>query len=138
MTTNQLPMPPIILFDGVCNFCNAAINFVIDHDSAGRFRFASLQSAYGQSILKQYDKNSTNFNSVLLVGDGKIYDKSAAALEIVRYLDGYAWLYGFRFVPVFIRNFVYGIVARYRYHVFGKSDTCRIPTEAQKALFITK
>ncbi len=131
-------MPQLILFDGVCNFCNASINFVIDHDSASRFRFASLQSAYGQSVLKLYNKNNADFDSVLLVSDGKIYEKSAAALEIARYLDGYAWLYGFRFVPNFIRNFVYDIVARHRYRIFGKSETCRIPTEAQKALFITK
>ncbi len=131
-------MPQLILFDGVCNFCNASINFVIEHDSAGRFRFASLQSEYGQSILKQYNKNSTDFDSVLLVSDGQLYEKSAAALEMVRYLDGYAWLYGLRFIPTFIRNFVYGIVARYRYRIFGKSDTCRIPTEAEKALFITE
>ncbi len=131
-------MPQLILFDGVCNFCNASINFVIDHDSAGRFRFASLQSDYGQMVLKQYNRNTTDFDSVLLVSDEQLYEKSAAALEIARYLDGHAWLYGFRFVPTFIRNFVYDIIARYRYRIFGKSDTCRIPTEAEKALFLTK
>jgi predicted DCC family thiol-disulfide oxidoreductase YuxK len=131
-------MPHLILFDGVCNFCNASINFVIDHDHTKRFRFASLQSDYGQSVLRQYNKNSTDFDTVLLVSDGQLYEKSAAALEIARYLDGYAWLYGFRFIPTFIRNFVYDIVARYRYRIFGKSETCRIPTEAEKGLFITK
>jgi predicted DCC family thiol-disulfide oxidoreductase YuxK len=129
-------MPHLILFDGVCNFCNASINFVIDHDRAGRFRFASLQSDYGQSVLSQYNKNNTDFDSVLLVSDGNLYEKSAAALEIARYLDGYAWLYGFRFIPTFIRNFVYDIVARYRYRIFGKSNTCRLPTEAEKRLFM--
>jgi predicted DCC family thiol-disulfide oxidoreductase YuxK len=129
-------MPHLILFDGVCNFCNASINFVIDHDRAGRFRFASLQSDYGQSVLSQYNKNNTDFDSVLLVSEGNLYEKSAAALEIARYLDGYAWLYGFRFIPTFIRNFVYDIVARYRYRIFGKSNTCRLPTEAEKYLFM--
>jgi predicted DCC family thiol-disulfide oxidoreductase YuxK len=109
---------------------------VIDHDRAGRFRFASLQSDYGQSVLSQYNKNNTNFDSVLLVSDGNLYEKSTAALEIARYLDGYAWLYGFRFIPTFIRNFVYDIVARYRYRIFGKSNTCRLPTEAEKRLFM--
>ncbi len=129
-------MPHIILFDGVCNFCNASINFVIDHDSASRFRFASLQSDYGQLVLRQYNKKNIDFDTVLLVSNGQLYEKSAAALEIVRYLDGYAWLYGFRFIPTFIRNFVYDLIARYRYRIFGKSDTCRIPTEAEKALFL--
>jgi predicted DCC family thiol-disulfide oxidoreductase YuxK len=131
-------MANVILFDGVCNFCNASINFVIAHDHKKRFRFASLQSDYGQSVLKKYHKNKVGFDTVLLVSDGKIYEKSAAALEIVKYLDGYAWLYGFRFIPTFIRNFAYEIVARYRYRIFGKSETCHIPTEAEKALFITK
>ena len=82
---------PLILFDGVCNFCNASINFVIDHDSAGGFRFVSLQPEYGQAVLKQYNRNITDFDSVLLVSDGQLYEKSTDALQIVRYLDGFLY-----------------------------------------------
>lgn len=129
-------MSDIILFDGVCNFCNASINFVIDHDPAHRFRFASLQSPFGQRVLVKNHRQTSEFNTVILIRDEKLYQKSDAALEITRYLKGWSWLYVFRFVPRFIRDFAYNLIAENRYRLFGKTDACRIPTPEEKKLFV--
>ena len=128
-------MPDVILFDGVCNFCNASINWIISHDPAHRYRFAALQSEYGQKLLQKTNRDAMNFDSVILWRDGKVFEKSEAALEIARYLRGWSWLYAFRFVPLFIRNFCYDLVARNRYRLFGRTETCRIPSQEERALF---
>ncbi len=129
-------MPDVILFDGVCNFCNASINFVIDRDATRRFRFASLQSDFGQRLLAENNRQLTDFDTVLLLREGSLYEKSDAALEIARYLKGWSWLYLFRVVPRFIRDFFYDIIAKNRYRLFGKSESCRIPTPEEKKLFV--
>lgn len=129
-------MADVILFDGVCNFCNASINFVMDHDEQRRFRFASLQSDYGKKVLSENQRSILDLDTVLLVRNGKLYEKSTAALEIVRYLRGWSWLYVLRFVPRFISDFFYSIIATNRYRIFGKSDSCRIPTAEERSLFI--
>ncbi|GAB3518676.1 thiol-disulfide oxidoreductase DCC family protein [Emticicia fontis] len=128
----------VILFDGVCNFCNASINFLIDRDKKGAFKFAALQSEPGREILAKYHITSvTEFDSVILEKDGKLYQKSDAALEIARNMDG-AWrlLYVFKIIPGFIRDFVYDLVAKNRYRFMGKMDACRIPTPELRARFL--
>lgn len=126
-----------VLFDGVCNFCNASINFVIDRDKKGIFKFAALQSDIGQEILKKYGLKQTNFDSIILEKEGKIYQKSDAALEIARNMDG-LWkvFYIFKIIPSFLRNPVYNLIAKNRYRVFGRTDACRIPTPELKARFL--
>ncbi|WP_394990199.1 thiol-disulfide oxidoreductase DCC family protein [Emticicia sp.] len=126
-----------VLFDGVCNFCNASINFVIDRDKKGVFKFAALQSDIGQEILKKYGLKQTNFDSIILEKEGKIYQKSDAALEIVRNMDG-LWkvFYIFKIIPSFLRNPVYNLIAKNRYRIFGRTDACRIPTPKLKARFL--
>ena len=126
-----------ILFDGVCNFCNASINFIIDRDSKGIFKFAALQSEIGQEFLKRNGLKQDTFDSVILEKSGIIYQKSDAALEIARNLDGF-WkiLYVFKIVPFFLRNPIYDLVARNRYRIFGRTDACRLPTPALKARFL--
>lgn len=126
----------IIFFDGVCNFCNASVNFIIDHDSTRRYRFASLQSELGQKTLQENGYSTVELNTILLLRSGKLYQKSTAALEIARYLTGWSWLYGFILLPRFIRDAFYGLVARNRYRIFGKSESCRIPTPEERSLFI--
>lgn len=126
-----------VLFDGVCNFCNASINFVIDRDSKGIFKFAALQSEIGQEILKKYSLKQNDFDSIILEKEGKIYQKSDAALEIVRNLDG-LWkiFYIFKIIPSFLRNPIYDLIAKNRYRIFGRTDACRIPTPELKARFL--
>lgn len=128
----------VILFDGVCNFCNSTINFLIDRDKKGIFKFAALQSEPGREILKKHNITTlTDFDSVILEKDGKLYQKSDAALEIARSMNGlWKLLYGFKILPKFIRDFVYDLVAKNRYRLMGKMDACRLPTPELRARFL--
>lgn len=127
----------LILFDGVCNLCNGFVQFVIQNDKAGKFRFAALQSSEAEAIFKSLGHEYTQPKTVILVQDGKIYQKSEAALRIGKGLD-FPWplFYGFIIVPGFVRDWVYDFVARNRYRWFGKKDYCMIPTPELKARFL--
>ena len=128
---------PIILFDGVCNLCNNAVQFVIKHDPSDEFVFAALQSATGQELLQQYNLPQVGFDSFVLIQNGKIFLKSTAALQIAKQLNGpIKLLYGFIIVPAFIRNAVYNIIAKNRYKWFGKKDNCMMPTPALQSRFL--
>jgi predicted DCC family thiol-disulfide oxidoreductase YuxK len=128
---------PIILFDGVCNLCNTAVQFVIKHDPMGRFFFASLQSDTGQKLLRQFDIPVDNFNSFILLQNNTVYAQSTAALKVVKQLTG-CWklLYGFIIVPPFIRNGVYRLISNNRYKWFGKLNECMLPTPALQSRFL--
>ncbi len=127
----------IVLFDGVCNFCNASINFVIDRDKKGAFKFATLQSEIGQKLLVKFEKTTTDFDSVILIKNNQLFQKSDAALEIAKEMDG-GWklLYGFKIIPRFIRNFFYDLIAKNRYKIFGRTEACRIPTVELRERFL--
>lgn len=126
----------VILFDGVCNLCSGAVQFVIKRDPAATFSFASLQSDYGQQHLQRFGLNTSLFHSIILIQGDKFYERSDAALEITRHLKG-AWplLYGFKIIPRFIRDGIYNLIGRNRYKLFGKKDACWIPTPELKSRF---
>jgi predicted DCC family thiol-disulfide oxidoreductase YuxK len=127
----------IILFDGVCNFCNASINFVIDRDSKGIFKFAALQSEVGQEILRKFSLKTQDFDSIIAIDGDNVFQKSDAALEIARRMDGlWKLCYVFKVIPSFLRNPIYDLIARNRYKIFGKTEACRIPTPELKARFL--
>ena len=127
----------IILFDGVCNLCNSSINFVIKRDSANLYKFTALQEAPGIGLLKQYGINTLDTDSIILIGNGKAYTKSSAALRVAKGLSG-VWpvLYGFIIIPKWIRNAVYDYIAKNRYKWYGKKDSCMIPTPELKNKFL--
>lgn len=127
---------PVILFDGVCNLCSNAVQFVIKRDKKSAFRFSSLQSAFGQNLLKHYNLPNAGFDSLILFENEKIYTKSTAALMVAKRLSG-AWplLYFFIIVPPFIRNTIYDMVAQNRYKWFGKKETCWVPSRQLKIRF---
>lgn len=127
---------PVILFDGVCNLCNSSVQFIIKHDPHHIFRFASLQSKFGEQVLQQFNLPANTFNSFILLENDKIYTRSSAAMRVVKKLKGF-WklLYGFVIVPPFIRNAVYNMIAKNRYKWFGKKEACWVPTPELKALF---
>lgn len=128
---------PIILFDGVCNLCDSAVQFIIRRDKKNTFLFASLQSEMGQRILAQYNFPGDELNSFILVENNKAYTRSTGALKVVKKLKGlWPLLYGFMIVPKFIRNWVYNWVGRNRYKWFGKKEECMIPTPELKARFL--
>lgn len=128
---------PVVLFDDVCNLCNNSVQFIIRRDAQAKFKFASLQSNYGKEQMKRFNLPVSALNSVLLVKDDKLFQKSNAALEIASMLDG-LWpvLYAFKVVPLFIRDFVYDWIAKNRYRWFGKTNECMIPTPDMKARFV--
>lgn len=128
---------PIILFDGVCNLCNASVNFVIDRDPDARFRFGALQSDAGRALLSRHAMDDRWLDSIVLVEEEGVYTASDAALRIAVHLKG-AWglMRIFRIVPRPIRDAVYNWIARNRYHWFGKEDACRLPTPELRARFI--
>lgn len=127
----------IILFDGVCNLCNRSVQFILKRDKKAYFQFAALQSEAGQAFLKDLGKDAEQFNSVVLIEKGKVYEKSTAALRIARHLGG-AWplLYGFYIVPAFIRDGVYSWIARNRYRWFGQKEHCMMPQPEWKERFL--
>lgn len=130
-------LKPIILFDGICNLCDGVVQFIVRHDPNKKFLFTSLQSEAGQTLLKQYQLPRENFNSFLLIQDGKVYNKSTGALKVARQIKGvWKWLYIFIIIPTFIRDAVYSWIAKNRYEWFGKKDICMIPTPELKARFL--
>ena len=137
MTAASSPTPAVLLFDGVCNLCNAGVNFLLNHDPAGHFKFAALQSEAGQGLLAGCKLPTDEFKSFVLVEDGRCYQRSEAALRVARRLPG-AWrlLYGFILLPTPLRDALYDLVARNRYRWFGRRDTCRLPTPELRARFL--
>jgi predicted DCC family thiol-disulfide oxidoreductase YuxK len=129
----------IILFDGVCNLCNGAVQFVIKRDDKNRFLFASLQSEEGKQILEDHNFPMNKMDSFFLVENGKVYDKSTAALKVLKKLSGlWSLLYGFIIVPKFIRDGVYNWIAKNRYQWFGQKDECMIPTPELRVKFLNQ
>ncbi|MFZ2429787.1 MAG: DCC1-like thiol-disulfide oxidoreductase family protein [Lutibacter sp.] len=127
----------IILFDGVCNLCNASVNFVIKHDKKAQFLFASFQSDAAKEILLQFNLENLNLDSIVLIDDGKIYEKSTAILRITRLLDGgFKSLYFFMVIPKSIRDWLYNAIAKNRYKFFGKRERCMIPSLELKNRFL--
>lgn len=134
---NNVAEQSIILFDGVCNLCNGFVNFLIPRDEENRFQFGSLQSDKVKELLKQYHYSSDNISTVLLIENRQLYSQSTAVLRIARKMNG-AWplLYGFMIIPRPIRDFLYNLIARNRYSLFGKKDSCMMPTPEWRAKFI--
>jgi predicted DCC family thiol-disulfide oxidoreductase YuxK len=119
---------PVVIFDGVCNLCNASVRFIIRHDPEAVFRFAPLQSKAAQKLLGGATLPVDSSDSVLLVDGNNVYSESTAALMIARKLKG-GWhlLYGLMIIPSPIRDAIYRLVARNRYRIFGKREQCMIP-----------
>jgi predicted DCC family thiol-disulfide oxidoreductase YuxK len=128
---------PVILFDGVCNFCNYWVNFAIRHDKKKKLRFAPLQGETAAKLLPAHHIKPTDISSVILIDKGKAYTQSSASIRICKHLDG-GWklFYGLMIIPKFIRDFFYNIIARNRYKWFGKKDSCMIPPPGWKERFL--
>lgn len=126
----------LILFDGYCNFCNGAVQFVIKRDPKEHFYFSSLSWPPAESLLQEYPEFG-EVDSILLFENGELYHKSTAALKIAGRLSG-PWpiMKIFFIVPRFLRDPIYDFIARNRYRWFGKKDTCMMPEKEVGHLFI--
>ena len=127
--------PVVVLFDGVCNLCNGVVQFVIARDPQARFKFASQQSQAGLELLRLY--HLPEMTSVVLIRDGQALLKSDAVLEIARLLPApWAWAVAFKVVPRALRDWLYDLVARLRYSIFGRRDACWLPTPELRTRFL--
>lgn len=134
--SNNSDQHPTLLFDGVCNLCNASVQWVLLHDTKGIFHFSALQSEVGQGLLQQHSLDAQNLNTVVLVDGNKLYMRSDVPLEIVRRLGGF-WqlLYVFKIIPKPLRDVVYNWVAKNRYRWWGRREECMLPRAEWKGRF---
>ncbi len=127
----------IIVFDGVCHFCNGAVNFIIRRDSQAKFSFVPMQSELAQVLIEKYQVANVGVDTFLLIKDEKAHVCSDAALTIASELDGYWYLLGvFKVIPRAVRDWLYRLLAKNRYSLFGRSDECMVPTPEVRDRFI--
>jgi predicted DCC family thiol-disulfide oxidoreductase YuxK len=131
------PDASIILFDGVCNLCNSAVQFIIRRDPQGYFKFAAQQSAAGEVLLKQFYIQTGEAGTIILIEGNQHYTQSTAALRIAKRLRGlWPLMYAAIIVPPFLRNAIYDYISRNRYRWFGRKDQCMMPTPDMKKRFL--
>ena len=126
----------IVVFDGVCNFCNSSINFIIKNDRKDVFRFAAFQSEAGEELSKKYHFKFDDPDTIILIEDGKVYERSDAVLRVLRHIGIYKILYLNIIVPRSIRDFFYKLIAKNRYKLFGKKDSCMVPSKEVRNKFL--
>lgn len=135
--SKQMDEEAIVLFDGVCNLCNGAVQFILRHDPQGVFRFASLQSDVGQKLLQQHGLPKDVINTIVLIEHGRPYTHSSAALHIARRLRApWKLAYAAILVPPPFRDAVYRFIARNRYRWFGQAEHCMLPKPEFKQRFL--
>jgi len=127
----------ILLFDGICNLCNGWVQFVLKRNKSESIIFGSLQSVSGQELLKTHNLSQTQFDTLIVINQGKVYKKSQAVFILIKQLD-FPWpvFAVFKIIPRFLSDKIYDLVARYRYNIFGKMDQCMIPKENVKDRFL--
>ncbi len=127
----------VILFDGVCKLCNGSTQFILKHDKKAIFKLCSVQSVAGQDILNWFEMPTDSFETMLLVEGDKSYIKSEAVLNIVSHLPKpWSFLKVFRIIPRCLRDWLYDQVARNRYRLFGRYDSCVLPSKTNINRFI--
>ena len=127
----------IVIFDGVCNFCNGAVNFIIKRDPDGIFAFTPMQSDLARELMDKHKIHNVGIDTFLLIKNDQCFVFSSAALEIAKDLNGLWYVFSvFRFVPSSIRDFFYKVFARNRYALFGRQDTCMVPTKEMRSRFV--
>jgi predicted DCC family thiol-disulfide oxidoreductase YuxK len=127
----------LVFFDGVCNLCNGAVNFIIDHDPEGYFRFAPLQSEIATTYLDDFTDPDQGLDTIVLLEEGHTYVRSTAALRIARRLTAPWPLFSLALlVPRCLRDPVYDWIAKNRYDWFGQRDQCRMPTPEVRERFL--
>ena len=127
----------VVLFDGVCRFCNGTVSFILARDAKQRFRFAPLQSPTGREILRGFGLPTDRLDTMVLVEDGRCYTKSTALLRVLRRLSGFwPWLYVLILLPRAVRDFSYDRFARRRYRWFGKLEQCLVPSPEIRSRFL--
>lgn len=126
----------LILFDGVCLLCSAWVRFVVARDRAARFRFVTIQDGAGSGLAASLGMDPAEPETNAAVLGGRALFKSDAALAVLRHLPGWRWTAALRAVPRPVRDWLYDRVARNRYRLFGRADTCMVPTPELASRFV--
>ncbi len=127
----------IILFDAVCVICNGWAKFLIKYDKKIQFKLVSAQSELGTALLKHYQMSTEHYTTMVVIKDGKLYTESTALLKVMQHLGfPFSLMNAGYFIPRFIRDFLYRLVALNRYKLFGKTDSCLIPSHENKCHFL--
>jgi predicted DCC family thiol-disulfide oxidoreductase YuxK len=121
----------VVLYDGTCLFCHASMRFIVDRDRSAYFRFGAAQDERAWPLLEQHGLREVTASTIVLVEGERVYMKSSAALRIARHL-GFPWnlMAAFLIVPAPLRDLVYDAVASVRHRLYGRTDSCEIPSEA--------
>src|SRR5687767_12922018 len=128
---------PVVLYDGVCGLCAKSVRWILRHERDHELRFAPLQGVTAAALRAKYPAIPTTLESVVLVTAGRAYVRSKAFLHIAKHLRApWRWIYAFRWLPGFVLNGPYRIIAALRYRMFGKSDSCELPAPANRARFV--
>jgi len=126
----------IIVFDGVCNFCNRVVQIIIRHNPSAQIHFTAQQTEAGEKLLHQYSIKES-ISSVVFITKGAVYYQSDAVIEIAKLLTGWPSVFKYTIiVPRFFRNYIYQLIAANRYRLFGKQDQCMVPKEEDKKRFL--
>ena len=134
----EIPANNLVLFDGVCNVCNASVQFILRHDQREVFSFAPIQSELGQKIFRAHGLDPADAQTFMVVTGGRVWLRSDAALEIARQFGGGWRLFGvFRIIPRAVRDWLYSLLARNRYRLFGRREACMIPTPEVRKRFLS-
>jgi predicted DCC family thiol-disulfide oxidoreductase YuxK len=133
--TNDLPNG-LILFDGVCVLCSRSVQFVLRHDYERWFRFTPIQSSYGRVLAERLGISAEAPETNAVIVRGRAHFKADSAIEVLRRLPGRSWSRGFSLVPRMVRDFIYDAVAQNRYRLFGRTESCMVPTPEIGALFV--
>jgi predicted DCC family thiol-disulfide oxidoreductase YuxK len=138
MATSGIELPEhLLLFDGVCNLCSGSVQFIIKRDRVSKFKFAALQSVAGIAVLKQLGISTQKLDTFVYVQKGHVKFRSNAVLQMLRDLGGFwKFCFGLTIIPRPIRDFVYYLVAKSRYRIFGKKDQCMVPMPELKERFL--
>ncbi len=128
----------VVFFDGYCNLCSNSVLFIIKNENLDELRFTSINSNFSKKFFKKNNINELEVNSILYLSNGKLYDKSDAALEILARLNfPYKLFYLFKIIPKFLRDKIYLVVAKNRYRIFGKKTKCFMSSSLKKYKFIS-
>ncbi|WP_404366900.1 thiol-disulfide oxidoreductase DCC family protein [Marinobacter sp.] len=129
----------IVIFDGVCNFCNRAVNFIIARDPEGKFAFVPIQTELGRELMSGHgieQGGDAGVDTLVLLKNGRGYVRTDAVLEITKDLKGLWWLFNvFRIIPRPVRDYFYRVFARHRYRLFGKRKKCMVPSREVRDRF---
>lgn len=127
----------ILLFDGVCNTCNAVVSFLLEHDRKKQILFASLQSVKGRELATKHGIDPELLETVVLIYRGRAYLRSDAVIKVLELLGGaYRFLAAIKILPHGLRDAFYSGFANNRYRLFGKKDTCRVPSADERSRFL--